>query len=148
MPVRFVRAGIGCGIIDPVAGVDLVDETFIVAPPAVLAAEVADPRNHLLWWPDLQLTVFMDRGLLGQRWSVTGALVGSAEIWLEPFADGCIVHHYLRAEPTSDGRTPQPFPDTPGGWRRAARARAARATAWKGHVWALKTRLEQGRPAR
>lgn len=126
---------------------DLVDETFIVAPPAVLARIVADPQYHRRWWPDLQLSVFMDRGLLGQRWSVTGALVGSAEIWLEPYADGCIVHHYLRADPAPDGRTASPFPDTPAGWRKAARARAARATAWKRHVWALKAELESGRAA-
>jgi hypothetical protein len=127
--------------------VDLVDETFIVASPEVLAGMVADPARHRVWWPDLQLTVFMDRGVLGQRWSMTGALVGSAEIWLEPFADGTIVHHYLRGEPTSDGRTPAPWPDTPAGWRKAARERARRATAWKRSVWALKADVEGGRPA-
>lgn len=136
-----------CGIIGTVAGVDLVDETFIVADPAVLAAIVADPAYQRRWWPDLELTVFMDRGVHGQRWSVTGALAGSAEIWLEPFADGCIVHHYLRADPSRDGRSAHPLPDTPAGWRAAARARAARATAWKRNIWALKAQLEAGRPA-
>jgi hypothetical protein len=130
-----------------VAAVDLDDETFIVAAPDVLAAVVADPAYQRRWWPDLRLTVFMDRGVLGQRWSITGGLVGSVEIWLEPFADGCIVHHYLRADATRDGRTPAPYPDTPAGWRRAARDRAARATAWKRHIWALKAELEAGRPA-
>lgn len=120
---------------------DLVDETFIVAAPQVLAPIVADRSYHRRWWPDLQLTVFMDRGLLGQRWSITGALVGSLEIWLEPFADGCILHHYLRGEPTPA------LPDTPDGWRKAARLRAARAKAWKTSVWALKAELEAGRAA-
>ncbi len=129
------------------AGVDLVDETFIVASPEVLAGIITDSAYHRRWWPDLDLTVFMDRGLLGQRWSITGGLVGSLEIWLEPFADGCIVHHYLRAEPSNDGRTPGPLPDTPAGWRKAAKLRAARATAWKTSVWALKAQLEQGRAA-
>lgn len=129
------------------AGVDLVDETFIVAPIAVLAEVVADPQYHQRWWPDLRLTVFMDRGLQGQRWSITGALVGSLEIWLEEYADGCIVHHYLRGEPTSDGRTADPWPDTPAGWRKAAAARAQRAKAWKRDIWALKAELEAGRPA-
>lgn len=129
------------------AGVDLVDETFIVAPPEVLAGIITDSTYQRRWWPDLDLTVFMDRGLLGQRWSITGGLVGSLEIWLEPFADGCIVHHYLRAEPSNDGRTPGPLPDTPAGWRKAAKLRAARATAWKTSVWELKAQLEQGRAA-
>lgn len=129
------------------AGVDLVDETFVVAAPEVLAAVVADPQYWHRWWPDLQLRVFMDRGLLGQRWSITGALVGSMEIWVEPFADGCILHHYLRAEPARDGRTPEPWPDTARGWRKAAAARAERATAWKRSVWELKRELEAGRPA-
>jgi len=127
--------------------VDLVDETFIVASPEVLAGIITDSAYHRRWWPDLDLTVFMDRGLLGQRWSITGGLVGSLEIWLEPFADGCIVHHYLRAEPSNDGRTPGPLPDTPAGWRKAAKLRAARATAWKTSVWELKAQLEQGRAA-
>lgn len=129
------------------AGVDLVDETFIVASPEVLAGIITDSTYQRRWWPDLDLTVFMDRGLLGQRWSITGGLVGSLEIWLEPFADGCIVHHYLRAEPSNDGRTPGPLPDTPAGWRKAAKLRAARATAWKTSVWELKAQLEQGRAA-
>lgn len=123
------------------------DESFIVAPAPVLARIVADPAYHQRWWPDLELTVFMDRGDLGQRWSITGALVGSLEIWLEAYADGCIVHHYLRAEPSSDGRTPDPWPDTPAGWRKAAAHRAQRAKAWKRNVWALKHELEGDRPA-
>ncbi|HQR79444.1 MAG TPA: polyketide cyclase / dehydrase and lipid transport [Actinomycetota bacterium] len=128
------------------AGVDLVDETFIVVAPDVLATVVADPANWRIWWPDLQLSVFMDRGVAGQRWSVTGSLVGSLEIWIEPFADGCIVHHYLRAEPSADGRTPDPWPDTPAGWRTAARHRERRAKAWKRTIWELKRRLEGDRP--
>jgi hypothetical protein len=130
-----------------VAALDLVDETFVVAPPEVLAGIVADPVYWRRWWPDLDLTVFMDRGLAGQRWSMTGALVGSLEIWIEPFADGCVLHHYLRGEPTKDGRTPDPWPDTPSGWRAAARERAKRAKAWKRSVWALKQALEGDRAA-
>jgi hypothetical protein len=129
-----------------VAGVDLVDETFIVASAQEVARIVADPTYQKRWWPDLVLTVFMDRGLLGQRWSMTGALVGSCEIWLEPYADGVVVHHYLRGEPAADGRTPVPWPDTPAGWRKAAAARAERAKAWKRSVWALKAQLEGDRP--
>ncbi|MEZ5185851.1 MAG: polyketide cyclase / dehydrase and lipid transport [Candidatus Nanopelagicales bacterium] len=129
------------------AGLDLVDETFVVAPPAVLARIVADPESWRRWWPDLDLVVFMDRGQAGQRWSMTGALVGSMEIWIEPFADGAILHHYMRGEPSEDGRIPKPWPDTPAGWRKAAAARARRAKAWKRSVWQLKSELEAGRAA-
>lgn len=128
--------------------IDLVDETFIVASPARLAAVVADRRRWQAWWPELRLDVFMDRGEQGIRWSVTGALVGSAEVWLEPFGDGAIVHYYLRADPTAPQSTTQSraLPDSPRGRRTADRLRRAHALAWKTTVWALKSELEAGRP--
>ena len=127
--------------------VDLVDETFVVADRAVLAAIVADPQRWRAWWPDLRLTVFMDRGLDGIRWSATGAWAGSLEVWLEPAGDGVLLHHYARLDPV-DRRTgtPLPEPTDPAGWRRAARQRSRRARAWKRDVWALKDELEAGRP--
>ena len=120
---------------------DLVDETFVVAAPEVLAAVAHDPARWTQWWPDLRLTVFMDRGEAGIRWSVTGALVGSTELWLEPVLDGVLVHYYLRAEepdrPTSDDRARE---------RRAGdRLRDRRARAWKRSVNRLKDELERGR---
>ena len=126
--------------------VDLVDETFVVADRAVLAAVVADPQRWRAWWPDLDLTVFMDRGLDGIRWTARGAWAGSLEIWLEVLGDGVLLHHYARLDPV-DGRTgePLPPPDDPVGRRRAARQRARRARAWKRDVWALKDELEAGR---
>jgi hypothetical protein len=129
-----------------VPAVDLVDETFVVADRAVLAAVVADPARWRAWWPDLALTVFMDRGLDGIRWSAAGAWTGSLEIWLEQVGDGVLVHHYARLDPVGRDGLPRPEPTDPAGWRRAARARAARARAWKRTVWALKDDLEQGRP--
>ena len=85
-----------------------------------------------------------DRG--ARRWCGVGDY-SALEIWIEPFADGCIVHHYLRGEPSDDGLTPAPWPDTPKGWRAAAKERARRATAWKRTVWELKREVEQQRPA-
>ena len=112
--------------------VDLIDETYVVAAPEAVAAAVHDPARWRQWWPDLALTVFMDRGLDGIRWSVSGALNGSAELWLEPVGDGVLVHHYLRVDPPSPVRSP-------------ARLRRRHALAWKRSVNALKDELERGR---
>lgn len=126
--------------------VDLVDETFVVADRGAVAAVVADPVSWRAWWPELELDVFMDRGLDGIRWSVSGRWVGSLEIWLEPMGDGVLVHHYARLDPVDPATGgPAPLPGTPHGWRRAARERARRARRWKRSVWALKDQLEAGR---
>ncbi len=123
--------------------VDLVDETFLVAAPEAVAQVVHDPARWRQWWPDLELTVFMDRGAAGIRWSVTGALTGSTELWLERVGDGVVLHYYLRAD---DG-APAPVGARAG--RRAARAgdrlRDRRAVAWKRCANALKDELEGGR---
>lgn len=124
--------------------VDLVDETFIVAPQHSLALRIADPQQWRVWWPDQRLEVFLDRGDKGVRWSVSGALIGSSEIWLEPFGDGVIVHYFLRADPADPDRpgevlVPQ---DTAAGRRAAARLRRRAATGWKRSVWALKAEME------
>jgi hypothetical protein len=124
--------------------VDLVDETFVVATQEAVALVVHDPARWRAWWPDLDLTVFMDRGAAGIRWSVTGALRGSTELWLEPVADGVVVHYFLRAD------DPGPEPVGATAHRRSARAadrlRHRRAVAWKRCANALKDELEGGRP--
>jgi carbon monoxide dehydrogenase subunit G len=76
--------------------VDIADDSYIDAPPARIAAAVADPRNHASWWPHLTVTVARDRGVQGQRWAVEGQIFGSMEIWVEPYWQGAIVHHYVR----------------------------------------------------
>lgn len=125
-------------------GVDLVDETFVMAERVRLAGVVADPLRWRAWWPGLELTVFMDRGLDGVRWSVTGELVGSSEIWLEAHRGGVLVHYYLRAEPTMPGSpaTPRALPDSARGRREIDRLRRRHALAWKRAVWALKDEME------
>ena len=45
----------------------------IRAAPDRLAGALADPRNHLMWWPHLALVLDRDRGTEGRRWVVTGA---------------------------------------------------------------------------
>lgn len=129
------------------ASVDLVDETFIVVAPERIAEVVADSSRWGAWWPGLTVTVFMDRGLEGIRWTVTGELVGSAEIWLESHRDGVIVHHYVRGEPTEPGSTSRPriIPDSARGRREIDRLRRRHVLAWKRTVWALKDELEDQR---
>jgi hypothetical protein len=85
-------------------------------------------------WPHLapHLRVLRDRGAKGMRWHVTGPLAGECEVWLEPFADGTVVHHYLRGSLAAgarvDGRT----------WS------DAHVRAWKRTVHRLKDVLEEG----
>jgi hypothetical protein len=115
-----------------VTALDLIDETFVVADPAVVAAVVRDPRRWEQWWPDLRLGVFQDRGDAGIRWNVRGALTGSMEVWLEPFGDGVLVHHYVRCDPYGRDRI-------------SPRERRRRQRATKRLFWALKDELEGDR---
>jgi hypothetical protein len=112
-----------------VAALDLIDETFVVADPAAVAAVVRDPRRWEQWWPDLRLGVFQDRGDAGIRWNVRGALTGSMEVWLEPFGDGVLVHHYVRCDPVGRATI-------------SARERRRRQRRTKRLFWALKDELE------
>lgn len=84
----------------------------------------------------------MDRGAAGIRWNITGALVGSMEIWLEayePPLDGVLLHFYLRADPAALGSTTEPAP-------LAGRAAAAESVRWatssKRNFWNLKDEME------
>ena len=129
----------------PVPLVDVIDETFIVAPPAVVAAAVKDPALWARLWPDLETHVFMDRGDEGVRLTITGALVGSNEFWVEPWGDGAIVHYYLRADPTRRGSATEPLTGR-GLARRAIRIRTAHCVRLKSGLNELKDRLEAGRP--
>jgi hypothetical protein len=120
--------------------VDVVDETFIAVPPARVAREFADPAAWPRFWPDLRLKVGTDRGEQGLRWIVSGALVGSMEVWLEAVLDGTVLHYYLRADPAgADGR-PAPLP-----WRRGVAEAARRQRAAKAVAFGLKDLLEDGR---
>lgn len=126
--------------------VDLIDETFIVADPRVVAAAVHDPDAWRRWWPGLELVVFMDRGIEGIRWTCTGELVGSTELWLEAWGDGVIVHYYLRADPTRPGSRTEPMTIPPvRRGRVAVRESGRRALEVKRALNGLKDSLEAGR---
>lgn len=120
--------------------VDVIDETFLAVPPAVLAAEFAQPARWPQLWPDLQLEVMTDRGDQGVRWTIRGALVGSMEVWLEPVLDGTILHYFLRADPAGPDGAPRPATVRRGAAEARRRQRAAKAIAL-----AAKARLEAGR---
>ncbi|QRP44053.1 polyketide cyclase / dehydrase and lipid transport [Amycolatopsis sp. FDAARGOS 1241] len=119
---------------------DLVDETFIVVPPSTLAAAFADPASWRRYWPDLVLEVYTDRGDKGLRWTVTGALVGTMEVWLEPVLDGTVLHYFLRATPAGPGGAPRQLT-----WRELRREQDRRARAAKDLALGLKDVLEDGR---
>ena len=111
------------------ARVDIIDETYLRAAPAVGRGWFDDDDRLDRLWPHLQRTLVRDRGVKGLRWTVVGAVVGEMEVWIEPFWDGAIVHHYVRGE-----RGPGAPPDV------AVRHQLR----WKRAVHALKDRLEQG----
>lgn len=119
----------------PVPSVDVVDETFLAVPPAVVAAAFAAPEAWRGFWPDLTLDVYADRGAEGLRWTVAGALVGTMEVWLEPVLDGTLLHYFLRAD----------LPGNPSA-RRVRREVRRRQLAAKEVSLGLKLTLESGRP--
>ena len=131
--------------------IDLADDTYLACDPDLVAARVHEPDRWALWWPGLRLTVTRDRGRKGLQWVARSSVpaartrpaarawrgrpvrwVGSLEVWLEPWGQGTVVHHYQRLDPEPGGISP----------RTADRLRAARARAWKRSVHALKDELE------
>lgn len=76
---------------------DLIDETFVVAPVDDLRDELCDERT----WARLgvPVTTREDRGVKGVRWDVSGPLRGTSEIWLEQAYRGVVVHLFLQADP-------------------------------------------------
>ena len=80
--------------------IQIADETFVAADPVEVGMAVGDPASWRRWWPDLNLTVVEDRGEVGHRWTVTGSLTGTMEVWLQPVLDGAILHYFLHAEPS------------------------------------------------
>jgi hypothetical protein len=92
-----------------VPAIDVVDSTWLAAAPATVAAVVAEPGNWRRWWPELTLEVDEWRGNKGMRWTVpavagSAGLTGTAEVWLEPMAEGVVAHFFLRLDPPA-GRT-------------------------------------------
>lgn len=118
--------------------IQVADETFVAAAGAVVGPVIADPARWRRWWPDLRLEVVEDRADKGIRWTVTGALTGTMEIWLEPVLDGVVLHYFLHAEPSGAAA-----------WHVAkmnlAKLNHARRVAGKNMAFEVKTELERSR---
>lgn len=117
--------------------IQVADQGFLAAPAGDAAALIRNARSWRRWWPDLSLEVREDRGDKGVRWTVSGPLEGTMEVWLEPVLDGVIVHYFLHAEPAG-GRAPA-------GSLVAENRR--RRVAGKDMVFEVKSVLEAGRAA-
>ena len=119
--------------------VQIADETFVCADPAEVGRAVGAPSSWRRWWPDLRLNVVEDRGDKGVRWTVTGPLTGTMEIWLEPVLDGVLLHYFLHAEPAGVAA-----------WELAkmnlAKVTHRRRVAGKRMAFEVKTTLEAARP--
>jgi hypothetical protein len=119
--------------------IQIADETFVCADPVDVGIQVADRSNWLRWWPDLRLTVVEDRGPMGHRWTVTGAVTGTMEVWLEPVLDGVILHYFMHAEPSGVAA-----------WQLArmdlAKTNHQRRVAGKNMAFEVKAKLEETRP--
>ncbi len=117
----------------------IADETFVAADADDVGRMIADPVNWRRWWPDLRLTVVEDRGGKGHRWTVTGALTGTMEVWLEPALDGVVLHYFLHAEPSGASA-----------WQLArmnfAKCNHRRRVAGKWMAFEVKQTLEASRP--
>jgi len=111
---------------------DITDENVVVASVADVRAVLCDEA----WWhariPGARLRCIDDRGPLGKRWAVEGEFTGSAEVWLEEWADAVVVHVFWQVDPV--GRTPL-----------SARRLDRYAVTIKRHVMGLKDTLEAGR---
>jgi hypothetical protein len=129
-----------------VPGIEVVDETVILVRRETLAGVVADRARWSAWWPGLDATVVVDRGVDGLRWQVTGGMVGSAEVALTPVQGGILVRYAFAADPAAPGSRTRPrrLPDSPHGRRELAGLQRRHVLAWKATVWALKDELESG----
>ncbi|WKG01303.1 polyketide cyclase / dehydrase and lipid transport [Mycolicibacterium sp. HK-90] len=119
--------------------IQIADETFVCADPVAVGAAVADTAGWRRWWPDLVLQVVEDRADKGHRWTVTGALTGTMEVWLEEVMDGVVLHYFLHAEPSGATARQLAEMDLP-------KMNHRRRVAGKAMAFEIKQRLESARP--
>ena len=137
------------GILVGMPTVEISDETLVIVDRVAIATVVSDPVRWTQWWPDCDVTVILDRGVDGMRWSVRGALVGYSEVRLLARPDGVVIHYLLTADPTVPGSRTQPriIPDSPRGRRELQELRRRQLMAWKSTVWAMMETLGATAPS-
>jgi hypothetical protein len=128
---------------------DVNDQAFVARPPAAVRSDPDGPCGPARWVPGLGLAVVVDRGEEGLLWRAAArdpggrGWAGTAEVWLEAWHDGTVVHLYVRLDPAPDlrpGLRPDLGPDPPGAravarWREALRDRwRAAFLAWRRDV--------------
>jgi hypothetical protein len=123
------------------SSIQVADQTFVAAPGSAVGELLAERARWRHWWPDLTLEVREDRADKGIRWTVTGAVTGTMEVWLEPSLDGVILHYFLHAEPA------RPVTPGPAGMRELLAANRARRVAGKKMSFEIKACREAGRAA-
>ena len=83
---------------------DVCDDSFVVLAPARIAPLLGRPDFLRRALPSLVVSLPQDRGKEGRRWKARSGRLGrrwdgTAEVWLEPWQDGTLVHLYVRLEP-------------------------------------------------
>ena len=76
----------------------MIARAFVALPPPRLRQQIELQSLTAVLFEDLPLILTEDRADKGWRWQVDSPFRGSAEIWLEPALDGCVLHAFLRAE--------------------------------------------------
>lgn len=120
---------------------DISDHAFVALAPSAVRARADGPCALQSWIPGLALRQVLDRASEGIIWRAEARdpagvhWVGTAEVWLEPWHDGTVVHVYVRLDPDDgvavDGRVDGDVPR----WREALRDRwRARFLAWRREV--------------
>lgn len=82
------------------SSIQVADETFVAASPELVGRAVGDRAAWRRWYSDLVLDDLEDRADKGVRWTVSGPVTGTMEIWLEPVLDGVLLHYFMHAEPS------------------------------------------------
>ena len=125
---------------------DLSDQSYVRVPPTAVRADPAGPVSLSAWVPALGLETVADRddeGVLWRAQAVTGAgrsavrWRGTAEVWLEPWHDGTVVHLYVRLDPLAS-----PVPA-----RRVERMRSSLVRRWKQRMQAWRWAVDGDRVA-
>jgi hypothetical protein len=123
---------------------DISDHAFVALPPVDVGRSGDGPCALSAWVPGLGLEPVLDRGEEGVLWRAVARdpagvpWSGTAEVWLEPWHDGTVVHVYVRLDPAGDapGHVRGPALDR---WRESLRDR------WRWLFLAWRRRVDAGR---